>query len=309
LRRIALEEHYLIPELQELLGPQLHLPPPLEARLMDLGEGRIAEMNRQGIDMQVLSTLQPGLETSEPTRAVPVARAVNDRVAEAIAAHPDRLAALAALPTADPKAAAEELARTDAELGFKGALIHGRSLDRFLDDEDFWPIFEAAEALALPIYLHPRPPSRAIYDAYYSGFGDQIGFMLAGPAWGWHIETGLHAIRLILAGVFERFPALQVILGHMGEALPFMVSRLGEILGEAVEEYFRRNFHLTISGFFTDPPLLCALEVVGPERVLFAVDHPFSDGAVASQFLDRAPISEEDRAKIAYRNAELLLRL
>jgi uncharacterized protein len=173
MRTIALEEHCLTPELRELLGPQIHpyypahrWPPALEARLLDLGEGRIAEMDAQGIDMQVLSSVQPGLEHSSAERATPVARAFNDRVAEAVAAHPDRFAAFAALPTADPSAAADELARAIGQLAFKGALINGRTLDRFLDDEFFWPIFEAAEALKTPIYLHPMPPPKAVYDAY-----------------------------------------------------------------------------------------------------------------------------------------------
>ncbi len=329
MRTIALEEHCLTPELRELLGPQIHpyypvhrWPPALEARLMDLGEGRIAEMDAHGIDVQVLSMVQPGLEHSEAHRAAPVARAFNDRLAEAIAAHPDRFAGFAALATADPDAAAGELARAVQELGFKGALVNGRTRERFLDEQFFWPIFESAEALGVPIYVHPMPPPQAVYDAYYSGFGDEVGFMLAAPAWGWHIETGLHALRLILAGVLDRFPALQLVIGHMGEAVPFMLARASDVLSGgtalgpvrtrlelSVEEYFRRNFHITTSGLFTDPPLLCALEAVGPDRILFAVDHPFSDGAEARRFLDRAPVSDEDRAKIAHGNAERLLRL
>jgi uncharacterized protein len=329
MRTIALEEHCLTPELREVLGPQIHpyypahrWPPALEARLLDLGEGRIAEMDAQGIDMQVLSSVQPGLEHTEADRAVPVARAFNDRVAEAIAAHPDRFAGFAALPTADPSAAADELARATRELGFKGALINGRTLDRFLDDQFFWPIFESAEALGVPIYLHPMPPPKAVYDAYYSGFGDDVGFMLSSPAWGWHIEIGLHAVRLILAGVFDRFPALQVIIGHMGEVIPFMLARLDDVLAGrialdpaktrtelSVQDYFHRNFHITISGLFTDPPLRCAIDTLGADKIMFAVDHPFADGADARRFIDVAAISYEDREKIAHGNAERLLGL
>jgi predicted TIM-barrel fold metal-dependent hydrolase len=328
-RTIALEEHCLTPELRDLLGPQIHpyypvhrWPPALEARLLDLGEGRLAEMDAQGIDMQVLSQVQPGLEHSTAENAVPVARAFNDRVAEAVAAHPDRFSAFAALPTADPTASAGELARTVEQLGFKGALVNGRTLDRFLDEEFFWPIFEVAEALGTPIYLHPMPPPKAVYDVYYAGFGDDVGFMLSSPAWGWHIETGLHALRLILAGVFDRFPALQLILGHMGEAIPFMLARIDDVLGGrtsldpaarrtelSVTEYFQRNFHLTISGIFTDPPLRCALDTFGADKLMFAVDHPFSDGAVARRFLDEAAISDEERERIAHLNAERLLGL
>jgi hypothetical protein len=329
MRTIALEEHCLTPELKQLLGPQIHpyypvhrWPPPLEQRLLDIGEGRVAEMDAQGIDVQVLSMVQPGLEHSPADKAVPVARAFNDRVAEAVAAHPDRFAAFAALPTAAPTAAAEELARAVGELGFKGALVNGRTQERFLDDQFFWPMFESAEALGVPIYLHPMPPPKAVYDAYYAGFGDAVGFMLAAPAWGWHIETGLHAVRLILAGVFDRFPALQIIIGHMGEAVPFMLTRIDDTLrgGTAldpvttattlsVKEYFHRNFHITTSGLFTDPPLRCAIDTFGVDRIMFAVDHPFSDGATARRFLEQAAISDEEREKIAHTNAERLLGL
>jgi len=329
MRTIALEEHCLTPELRELLGPQIHpyypahrWPPALEARLLDIGEGRIAEMDAQGIDMQVLSQVQPGLEHSQADRAIPVARAFNDRVAEAIAAHPERFAGFAALPTADPTAAADELARAVGELGFKGALVNGRTLDRFLDEQFFWPIFESAEALGVPIYLHPMPPPKAVYDAYYAGFGDEVGFMLSSPAWGWHIETGLHSVRLILAGVFDRFPALQLIIGHMGEAIPFMLARIDDVLGGrtsldpatpsielSIQEYFARNFHLTISGLFTNPPLRCAIDTFGADKIMFAVDHPFADGADARRFIDTAAISDEEREQLAHGNAERLLGL
>ena len=297
-------------------------PPPLQARLLDLGEGRIAEMDSQGIDVQVLSMAQPGLEHSAADRAVPVARAFNDRVAEAVAAHPDRFAAFAALATAAPDEAARELARAVNELGLKGALVNGRTQERFLDDQFFWPVFESAEALGVPIYLHPMPPPQAVYDAYYSGFSDAVGFMLAAPAWGWHIETGLHALRLILAGVFDRFPALQIIIGHMGEAIPFMLARADETLSGrlaldpgrvrlelSVAEYFHRNFHITTSGMFHDAPLQCALQTLGADRIMFAVDHPFSDGGDGRRFLEAAALSDADRAKIAHGNAERLLGL
>jgi predicted TIM-barrel fold metal-dependent hydrolase len=329
MRTIALEEHCLTPELKDLLGPQIHpyyavhrWPPALQTRLLDIGEGRIAEMDAQGIDVQVLSMVQPGLEHSPAQDAIPVAKAFNDHVAEATNAHPTRFAAFAALPTADPNAAAAELNRAVTELKFKGALVNGRTQERFLDEQFFWPMFEAAETLGVPIYLHPMPPPKAVYDAYYDGFGDDVSFMLAAPAWGWHIETGLHALRLILAGVFDRFPGLQIILGHMGEAIPFMLARIDEVLRGrtsldpatprtelSIPEYFRRNFHITISGIFTDPPLRCAIDTLGADRIMFAVDHPFSDGAVARRFLEQAAISDREREQIAHENAERLLAL
>jgi predicted TIM-barrel fold metal-dependent hydrolase len=272
--------------------------------------------------MQVLSSAQPGLEHSPAEKAVPVAKAFNDRVADAINDHPTRFAAFAALPTADPKAAAEELNRAVTELNFKGALVNGRTQERFLDDQFFWPMFECAEALGVPIYLHPMPPPKAVYDAYYAGFGDDVSFMLAAPAWGWHIETGLHVLRLILAGVFDRFPGLKMIIGHMGEAIPFMLARIDEVLRGrtsldpatqrtelSIPEYFQRNFHITISGIFTDPPLRCAIDTLGADRIMFAVDHPFSDGTNAIRFLEQAAISDQEREQIAHTNAERLLNL
>jgi predicted TIM-barrel fold metal-dependent hydrolase len=326
-RTIAIEEHCVTPELRDVLGPQIHpyypvhrWPPALEARLSDIGAGRIADMDAAGIDVQVLSTAQPGLEHVEAARAIPVARAFNDRIAAAIADHPDRFGGFAALPTADPAASAAELERATRELGLCGAMVNGRTLERFLDDQFFWPIFESAEALGVPLYLHPMPPPKAVYDIYYDGFGDDVGFMLGAGAWGWHVEIGLHSLRLILAGVFDRFPALQVIVGHMGEVLPFMLARADGALGGAsalgpvgtrmelsVAEYLLRNFYITTSGFFTDPPLRCALDTFGADRIMFAVDYPFGDSVPGRRFLDEAAIDDDVREQIAHGNAERLL--
>ena len=329
MRTITLEEHCLTPELREALGEQIHpyypvhrWPAALEAKLSDIGEGRIAEMDAAGLDMQVLSSVQPGLEHVPAARAIPVARAFNDGLAAAIAEHPDRFAGFAALPTADPEASAAELARAVETLGLVGALVNGRTLERFLDEQFFWPIFEAAESLDVPLYLHPMPPPQAVSDSYYAGFGDEVDFMLAAGAWGWHVEIGLHALRLMLAGVFDRFPALQIVVGHMGEVLPFMIERATGALGGAIalepfgtrmkrtpSEYFRQNFHVTTSGFFSDPPLRCAIDVIGADRALFAVDYPFSDNATAHRFIESAAISDAEREQICHSNAERLLGL
>jgi uncharacterized protein len=326
MRTIAFEEHCLTPALRAVLGeqtnpdyPSIAWSAPFEARLLDIGEGRIAEMDASGIDMQVLSTVQPALEHVDAVLAIPVARAFNDDVAAAVRAHPDRFAALAALPSADPDASAAELARAVGELGLIGAMVNGRTLGRFLDDQFFWPIFESAESLGVPLYLHPMPPPRAVYEHYYAGFGDEVSVALACGAYGWHVETGLHSLRLMLAGVFDRFPRLQVIAGHMGEVLPFMIDRATRVLGQAVAldadssameltpmEYFQRNFLITTSGFVTDPPLHCALELLGAERILFAVDHPFGSGELSRRALEQAAISDDDRELIAHGNAERL---
>jgi uncharacterized protein len=329
MRTIALEEHCLTPALREVLGEQTNPDYPsiawseaFEARLLDIGEGRIAEMDAGGIDMQVLSTVQPALEHIDAARAVPVARAFNDAVAAAIGAHPDRFSGFAALPSADPAASASELQRAVGELGLIGAMVNGRTLDRFLDEEFFWPIFESAESLGVPLYLHPMPPPRAVYEHYFAGFGDEVSLALACGAYGWHVEIGLHSLRLMLAGVFDRFPKLVVIAGHMGEVLPFMIDRATRVLGSAVAldpgsssmelspiEYFQRNFLITTSGFVTDPPLHCALELLGAERILFAVDHPFGNSELSRRALEQAAISEQDRELIAHGNAERLFGL
>jgi predicted TIM-barrel fold metal-dependent hydrolase len=243
-------------------------------------------------------------------------REENDRLAELVGRRPDRLAAFAALPTAEPPAAAGELERGVRALGLKGALINGPTGGRFLDDQFFWPILECAESLEVPIYVHPAPPSPAIVDAYYSGFSPQVNTALATGAWGWHIETGLHVLRLILAGVFDRFPKLQLVVGHMGEALPFMLRRAMGPLGVEVTglqrplpEYFRENVHLSTSGFFSVPPFLNALLEVGADRIMFAIDYPFSTNERGRAFLDALPVGPADKEKIAHGNAERLLRL
>ena len=230
MRVIAIEEHFITPPgfaLTERLG-KVGAPIHMWAeQLGDLGERRLADMDAAGIDVQVLSTPAIGVEELDPAEALKMATEVNDVLAKAVADHPDRFAGFAVLPTLDAAAAANELERTVKELGFKGALINGHTRGRFLDDQAFWPIFERAEALDVPIYLHPTPPPPQVREAYYSGLPGMVGNVLALAGWGWHCETGLHALRLVLGGVFDRFPRLQVIIGHMGENIPFSLARGG----------------------------------------------------------------------------------
>jgi hypothetical protein len=283
--------------------------------LTDLGEKRIADMDAAGIDMQVLSVSAPATQQIDASEAVTLSRKANDRLAEAVRAYPERFAGFATLPTPDPIAAADELERTVKELGFKGTLINGHTGGAFLDDQRFWPILERAESLAVPIYLHPTPPTPKVVEVYYSGLPEPAAGLLATGAWGWHVETGLHALRMIVGGVFDRFPGLNVIVGHMGEGLPFMMGRIEQTLGRLgglerpIPDYFQRNFWFTTSAFFTTPPLLCALLVFGADRMIFSVDYPFSDCVQARAFLDGAPLSPADRDKIAHANAERLLGL
>ena len=258
----------------------------------------------------------PATQQLDAAVAVPLARDANDRLAAAVAAHPGRFAGFATLPTADPAAAAAELDRAVTSLGFKGAMIHGHTRGRFLDDRAYLPILERAAVLDVPIYLHPTFPAPQVMQAYYGGFDAPVSGALATAGWGWHAETGLHALRMVLGGVFDRFPRLRVIVGHMGEHIPFSLARADERLSPVathlnrrVGEYFQENFYITTSGYFTDPPLLCALMVLGADRIMFSVDYPYSDNAAGRAFLDRAPISAADREKIAHGNAERLLRM
>jgi predicted TIM-barrel fold metal-dependent hydrolase len=245
-----------------------------------------------------------------------VARDANDVMAAAVKTHPDRFAAFATLALQEPEKAAGELERCIRQLKFKGVMVNGTINGQFLDDPKFIPFFEAADALDVPIYLHPAPPPKPVMDAYFSGLPGQLGFALATAGWGWHVETGLHCLRLIITGVFDRFPRLKIIIGHMGENLPFSIARAQAVFERAasslkrpVGEYFRDHFYLTTSGYFTNPPFLCMLQVVGADHIMFSVDYPFSPNAVGRKFLDHLAISREDMEKIAHGNAEKLLKL
>jgi hypothetical protein len=321
MRLIALEEHYHAPSVRRALAAAGRPDPPpgspvatLQPKLDDLGAGRLADMDAGGIDVQVVSQSPPGTEQLEPAHAVRTAQEANDYLADAITAHPDRLAAFATLPTGAPHGAADELERTVTELGFKGALINGHVRGRFLDDRAFRPIFERAQALNVPIYLHPTEPPAPVETAYYAGLPANLATALATNGWGWHVDTGLHALRLIAGGVLDEYPALQVIVGHMGEGLPFFLDRSSRNLQRAglnhpLRHYMTHNFHFTTSGMFSYPPLRCLLDVVGADRVMFSVDYPFARNEDGRDFIIGAPIDEPDREKLAHGNAERLLRL
>lgn len=326
MRIIALEEHFSNAAIEEAVGklmPDIISPaitaftlPTSRTQLEDLGADRLQHMDETGIDMQVLSYTAPGLQILPAEQAIPLAKEVNDQIAAAITAHPDRFAGFATLPTADPQAAARELERAVHQLGFKGAMINGRTQERFLDDPQFFPILEAAEALEVPLYLHPTIPSRAVQDAYYVGLDPDISLRFATAGWGWHMETGIHALRLILAGVFDRYPRLQLILGHWGEMIPFYLARVDGYLASAtkhlqrrISDYFLQQVYVTPSGMFTLPPFLLTLQIMGADRIMYAVDYPFIAGDQARAFLETAPISPADKEKIAHGNAEKLLKI
>jgi len=329
MRTITLEEHYATPAFLE--GPGRDLKAQAEAardhpqvaagyaklieQLCDLDDGRLAAMDAAAIDVQVLSLTFPGVEQLDAAEAAAFARETNDTLAEAVRRHPSRFAGFAALPTAAPETAADELERTVREHRFKGALINGHTRGRYLDDGFFWPILERAEALGVPIYLHPTPPPRPVIEASYAGnYTPGVTALLATAAWGWHVETATHVLRLILGGAFDRYQGLQLVVGHMGEALPFMLPRLEMALpGEAtklerpVGSYLRENLHYTFGGFNWTPTFLNLLLQVGVDRIMFSADYPYASMAQARAFLDGLPVSTADKERIAHGNAERLL--
>ena len=321
MRVISLEDHFWTPEIARAIGA-LRNPDtagsdsPLAANLLDLGERRLAAMHEAGIDLQVISHTTPGVQHLDPDTAIPLAREANDVLAAAVSDHPDRFAAFATLPTSAPAAAADELERAVAELGMKGAMVNGHTGGRFLDDPDFDVLLARFERLGVPLYLHPAEPVPAVRDAYYEGFNPAVSWFLSAAAYGWHAETGLHVLRMVLAGVFDRHPQLQLVIGHMGEMLPFMLQRVDDNLPPAVtgldrlpSQYILANVHITTSGLFSVPPLLCALMVFGADRVLFSVDWPYAPNTDGARLLEIAPLSPGDLERIAHGNAERLLGL
>lgn len=321
MRTITLEEHFATPEFlkataQLQSAARADFVKPVESKLLDLGQGRIADMDAAGIDLQVLSLTWAGLDRLDGATATALAHNANDRLAAAVREHPKRFAGFAALALQEPEKAAAEFERCVRALGFKGALVHGTTRGMFLDDPQFTPLFETAQALDVPIYLHPAPPPKPVEEAYFGGLPGQLGFFLATAAWGWHAEAGMHSLRLIVSGLFDRFPKLKLIIGHMGEDLPFSIARAEAVLSREtkhlqrrVGEYFQQHFHITTSGYFTVPPFQCTMEVVGADRILFSVDYPYSPNTVGRTFLNSLPISPEELGKISGGNAERLLKL
>jgi predicted TIM-barrel fold metal-dependent hydrolase len=311
---IGLEEHVLPPDLMTEVWPTPMAPEAVVAKLVDAGEQRLRVMDEAGIDLQVLSVTAPGSQQVPAEHAPELSRKLNDRVAEVIAARPDRFNALASLPTQDPAAAIVEAKRAITELGFCGLVINGHTGGRFLDAPEFDDLLGAVADLDVPIYLHPTYPPPQVAEVYFGGLPPQTARALATGAWGWHAETGLHVLRLAATGVFARHPKLQIVVGHMGENLPFSLMRADWALRRAdpaapsVAQVVREHVHITICGYTTTPPLLCALQVFGADRILFSTDYPYGDPVEHARFLAEAPISPADRDKISHRNAQRLFR-
>jgi predicted TIM-barrel fold metal-dependent hydrolase len=280
-------------------------------------------MDAAGIDVQVLSHVQPGIQLladDQAELAIAVCREVNDWLADAVAAHPARFAGFAMLPTQSPGHAAEELQRAVVELDFRGGLINGHTNGRYLDDPSFEVLLAQAESLDVPIYIHPTDPPQPVTDVYYAPF--DAGLV---PTWGWPVETGTHLLRLICAGVFDRHPKLKIIVGHMGELIPFCFTRLNVGLtmagwlaeGESesapmrhnVGYYLRENVFITSSGVFDVPVFDCARAMLGLDKLMFSVDYPFQDNFAATEFLQRCGLSPEDKERFAHGTADALLKL
>jgi predicted TIM-barrel fold metal-dependent hydrolase len=338
---ICIEEHAIDPAIAEAAGPVLTREAPYmraqsssaspvrpgrgrrpavdirEAIRLgtDLGPGRLERMDEHGIDLQVVSWTSP-IQLVPDDRAVALCRSANDRLARAVAAHPDRLQGLAALPWQLPAAAVAELDRAVTELGLRGVLILGRPGAGFLDDPAHRPVLDRIAALRVPLYVHPFHPVPQVQQAYYAGFNDKVTAELSLGAWGWHHEAGIHVLRLILAGVFDRLPDLQVISGHWGEMVPFFLNRLDDVLSpgdtglsRTITETYRSHVWVTPSGMFHRPEFDFVRAVVGLDRVLWSGDFPFLHLDGTREFLGGLDITPEEREKITHRNAEHLFRL
>ncbi|MCO5997357.1 amidohydrolase family protein [Actinoallomurus rhizosphaericola] len=332
LRIVALEEHVVPPVLLDAWAragePQIaargYGDEPLARRLRDVGDLRLADMDDQGVDVAVLSLATPGVQSLAAADALSVAREANDTLAEFVTADPQRFQALAAIPTPAPEAAAAELERAVTRLGFRGAMLYGRTGDRPADAPELDDLYATAERLGVPLHFHPQTPVQAVLDAYYSGLPHGVGQVLAGPGLGWYYDLGVQYLRMIFSGVFDRHPGLQVIAGHWGEVVLFYLDHTGYLqetakLERPLIDYFRRNFWVAGSGTVSERYLRWTAEAVGTDRMLYSTDYPYTfgtrpagfpfidtSGGVARSFLEQAPFSEEEKAAIGSGNWERL---
>ncbi|MCA6106729.1 amidohydrolase family protein [Bradyrhizobium cenepequi] len=312
-RVIAIEEHYWDPEMARAF-PAGENKSPIADLLTEIGDVRLRAMDAAGIDVQVLSHGAPAAQKLSPGIAVELTQRVNDRLAEACARHPGRFAAFAALPTPVPDQAARELERCIKDLKFKGAMIHGLTNGLFIDDKRFWPIFEVAEKLDVPIYLHPSVPHAEVTKHYYDDYARDFPTVIR-PAWGFTVETATAAIRLILSRALEKYPRLQIILGHLGETLPFLLWRIDQALSRpgqqslSFRKQFCEHFHVTTSGNFSTPALICTMLELGIDRIMFAVDYPYVMNQDGMDWIKQLQLSPDDKGKLISNNAARLLKL
>jgi predicted TIM-barrel fold metal-dependent hydrolase len=287
-----------------------------ERKLAEVGPERLRLMDEAGITVQVLSISGPGAELLPPTESPAFAQEYNDRLAAAIARYSDRFAGFAHLPMTNPEAAADELTRTVRGHQFKGAMINGTTSSLFLDDPQFAPLLARAEELNVPLYLHPGVPPAPVRSVYYENLPHELGERLSMAGFGWHAETAIHILRLILSGTLERYPRLRLIIGHMGETLPVMMARADMTmpaeqtqLPRSISQTLRDQVYITTSGIFTRPPLEAALATFGLDNILFSVDYPYAPNAPGHEFLAGLEMAPADIAKLAYGNADRVLGL
>ena len=327
MRVVTLEEHFslLMPGVTNpaMPSPGAGMPGVVAAaadKMTDISTGRIGDMDRNGITVQVLSKagvhITPSADQFDGKEAIAFAQKFNDGFAKKIAERPERFAAFAHLAASIPEAAADELERTVTYFGFKGTLISGTIRGAFLDDPKFAPLLARAEKLDVPIYIHPGMPPAEVRKAYYEGFPNNISFGLATFAWGWHYEVALHVMRLAVSGTMDKYPKLNFIIGHMGEGLPAMLARCEHQFGKELSFLSRPlgktitdQVYVTSAGFFTNPPFVAALETFGIDRLMFSVDYPYASNADGRAFLEKVPLSPAYRAKFAHGNADRLLKL
>jgi uncharacterized protein len=328
MRVVALEEHFTVPALAKRINPDAISrrgfrprnvpakgPNPLEL-LPEIGERRLMSMDEAGITMQVLSGTGPGPDLVPGADGVAMAREMNDHLAGAIAQHPDRFAGFAVLPMQSADACAAELVRAVKELRFVGALVNGTTEGRFLDHPSYDGLLAAAVELDVPIYVHPHLPPEPVRQAYYSDLQPGATRVLESAAWGWHSETAIHVLRMVLAGTLDRHPRLRLIIGHMGEMLPVMLARIDEVsaldvghLQRPISRAILDQVWLTTSGIFSEPPFLAALMTFGIDRIMFSVDYPYAPNAKGRAFLNRISLAPADMAKLTHGNADALLKL
>jgi predicted TIM-barrel fold metal-dependent hydrolase len=328
MRVVALEEHFTVPALvgridRDAISRRGFRPRTLPKTgpnpfdlMPEIGERRLQSMDEAGISVQVLSITGPGPDLVPGPAGIAIARAMNDHLAAAVARHPKRFAGFAVLPMQSPEAVAAELVRAVRELGFAGALINGTTEGRFLDHPGYDALLAAAVELDVPIYIHPHLAPEAVRHAYYSDLPDGAGRVLEAAGWGWHSETAIQILRLVLSGALDRHRRLKLIIGHMGEMLPMMMARADEVFALDIEHLARPisrtildQVWLTTSGIFTEPPFLAALLTFGIDRVMFSVDYPYAPNAKGRAFLDRLSLAPADMAKLCHGNADALLKL
>lgn len=328
MKLIGLEEHWCPRELYEKEGTPgyqymefvktIQTPEQFDITckmVSDLGEKRLQMMDSVGLSMQFLSLCNANMEMLPENEAIQYAKLSNDILAEGIQKHPDRFRGFAALPTPNPVEAAKELERCSQMEGFVGAVINGHINGHYLDEPQFEPILDASERLDMPLYIHPALPPKTVIDAYYKMEDPYAQTVLSSGGWGWHIETGVHVLRLIASGAFDRHPGLKVFVGHLGEGLPFFMQRLynaketGRYPKKPYPEYLKENIYYTISGFH-DPDLFeFVLKKVGEDHLLFSTDYPFNPPKREVDLFNGLDLEPAVREKVSYKNAERLFHL